>query len=402
MGDLAARGEVVKLARELDVPLATLRFLETQPADDLAAFRRTVTAAIVATEDLRLRRIAAASRLVPKRVAARLAESQLGALLSARVAGVLDVPEALRLAGAVRPGFLAEMAAYLDPARTAALVRAIPDTLMVDVGRRLLDASHYITLGRLISLVDDAPLLALLGYARDDQLLEIAILAEDRVRLDEILAGLSNERAAGVIAAAASSGQFDQALSLMSSLSPDQRVRLATIAADLGPDVTDGLVRAVIRSGAWDEMLPLLTRMPDATRRAFVNVPATLDPSVIGDVLHHARILGLGTFVLPLLTSLDGAHLATVGQAQVAEDPEVRQWLSVSTGMAPEVVDAVLAALRVARSTAVPPPQPPARSTAATRANARRPVRSARTAAQGRRRQHQRHDKAAGHDGHVP
>ena len=33
-----------------------------------------VTAAIVANEDLRLRRVAAASRLVPKRVAARLAE----------------------------------------------------------------------------------------------------------------------------------------------------------------------------------------------------------------------------------------------------------------------------------------------------------------------------------------
>jgi len=395
VGDLAARGEVVKLARELDVPVASLQFLQHQPAGDLAAFRRAITAAIVANEDLRLRRVAAASRLVPKRVAARLAESQLGALLSARVAGVLDVPEALRLAGAVRPGFLADMAAYLDPARTAALVKAIPD-----VGRRLLDAASYITLGRLISLVDDGPLLALLGYARDDQLLEIALLAEDRVRLDEILAGLSNERAAGVIAVAAGSGQFDQALSLLSSLSPDQKLRLATIAADLGPDVTDGLVRAVIRSGAWDEMLPLLTRMPDATRRAFVNVPATLDPAVIGDVLHHARILGLGTFVLPLLTSLDGAHLATVGEAKVAEDPEVRQWLSESTGMAPAVVDAVLAALRVARSTATPPPTP-ARSTAAMRANARRPVRSARTAAQRRRSEHQRDDKTAGHDGHI-
>jgi len=400
VGDLAARGEVVKLARELDVPVASLQFLQHQPAGDLAAFRRAITAAIVANEDLRLRRVAAASRLVPKRVAARLAESQLGALLSARVAGVLDVPEALRLAGAVRPGFLADMAAYLDPARTAALVKAIPEALMVDVGRRLLDAASYITLGRLISLVDDGPLLALLGYARDDQLLEIALLAEDRVRLDEILAGLSNERAAGVIAVAAGSGQFDQALSLLSSLSPDQKLRLATIAADLGPDVTDGLVRAVIRSGAWDEMLPLLTRMPDATRRAFVNVPATLDPAVIGDVLHHARILGLGTFVLPLLTSLDGAHLATVGEAKVAEDPEVRQWLSESTGMAPAVVDAVLAALRVARSTATPPPTP-ARSTAAMRANARRPVRSARTAAQRRRSEHQRDDKTAGHDGHI-
>lgn len=401
MGDLAARGEVVKLARELGVAAQSLQFLERERANDLADFRRSVTAAIVANEDLRLRRIAAASRLVPKRVAARLAETQLGALLSARVAGVLEVPEAVRLAGAVRPAFLAEMAAYLDPARTGALVKAIPEALMVDVGRRLLDAAHYLTLGRLISLVDDGPLDALVGYATDYQLLEIALLAEDRVRLDEILAGLSNERAAGVIAAAASSGQFDQVLALLSALSPGQQLRLATVAADQGPAVTDGLVRAVIRSGSWDEMLPLLTQMSDSTRRAFVNVPATLDPAVIGDVLHHARILGLGSFVLPLLTSLDGAHLATVGEAKVAEDPEVRQWLSESTGMAPAVVDAVLAALRVARSTSTRHDTAPARVTAAARANARRPVRSARTAAQRRRSQRQGDHKAAGHDDHI-
>ena len=46
MGDLAARGEVVKLARELDVPVASLQFLQHQPASDLAAFRRAVTTEI--------------------------------------------------------------------------------------------------------------------------------------------------------------------------------------------------------------------------------------------------------------------------------------------------------------------------------------------------------------------
>jgi hypothetical protein len=387
VSELAARTEVLRLARELGLPAERLAFLERAPATELAAFRKAITTAILAQAEPRLKRIASASRMIPRRMAARLAESQLGPLLSARLATVLDTTDALRLARTTKPAFLAEMSTYLDTERTRDLLAALPEQLMIDVGLRLLNEHRYATLGRLIFAVTPASLGVLITSASDLQLLEVAINSEHPESLDDILRGLSDDRARGVVAAAARTGRYDEALSLLSSLSDEQQVRLADLAVQLGPDVADGLVRAAVRLAAWDEVLPLLERVGDDTRRALVNVPTTLDPMVLTDVLTVMRRLDAGSFLLSLLTTLDGAHLATLGETKLADDPDVVEWLGASMSMPPAVVAAMLTALREARSTRSPysPAEPPHPVQASRREHLGRSVRSARATVQRRR-----------------
>ena len=55
MGELAARAEVIKLAHELSIAPQTIAFLHAAPDRDVAELRRSITRALFAMHEPRLR-----------------------------------------------------------------------------------------------------------------------------------------------------------------------------------------------------------------------------------------------------------------------------------------------------------------------------------------------------------
>jgi len=348
VADLAARAEVAKLARELALDADRLAFLQAADRHELAALRETISGALFAAQEPRLRRIAALGKLLPTPITARIAEAAFGPMLSGRIAGVLDVSTAVRLAAQLKPAFLAEVSKWIDPARTASIVRALPDPNVITVGRHLLEQGDYVTLGRFVSVVSTEVALGVVAHANDRQLLHVALCAEDQARMSQLVHELPDERIVGVVAAAAEAGAFDEALTLLVLLEPAERIRAGGLAASLDLDVRNGIVESAVRLSVWPEVLSLLAELSDDARRQLVNVPATLDPNVIAAAVRAAREHDLGAAVLPMLRSLDEQHRAALGAVPELADPGLRAWLASSTRLPPTVVDSVLKALRPA------------------------------------------------------
>jgi hypothetical protein len=121
---LAARAEVLKLARLLDEDPDELGFLESVAVADLVALREGVTEVLFSAHAGVLTRLVAASRLLPTSVVAAIGERAFGPVLSARLAGLLDPERAVDMAGRLPVSFLADVAVEIDPRRASALLGA--------------------------------------------------------------------------------------------------------------------------------------------------------------------------------------------------------------------------------------------------------------------------------------
>ena len=160
MSSLAARSEVVKLARELSVDPEELAFLRDSPTDALRTFRREVVTQLDAPHRHIFKTVAAASAMVPNAISVKIATRYFGPLLCGKVATELSPERASKLIGHVPVDFLADTTSYVDPDAAAPLIRALDTEVMVPTMMELLRRKDYVTLARFLSSVTDEQLLA--------------------------------------------------------------------------------------------------------------------------------------------------------------------------------------------------------------------------------------------------
>ena len=110
-----ARAEVEKLARVLHVDPARLEALEGCAPEAIRELRTATTDALFEADRHHFVRVAAAAKVIPASLAAKLAEHALGPLLAARVAGLIEPEQGQDLARRLPPSFLADVAVELDP-----------------------------------------------------------------------------------------------------------------------------------------------------------------------------------------------------------------------------------------------------------------------------------------------
>ena len=277
---LLVRVELTKLAHELGVEVAELSELGTLTRDELVELRGVVSQALFAAQEHRFTRFASFSRLVPVGVAAKGAEAALGPLVTAKVAAVTDPDVAVRMASHLSPEFMARVSPHLDPAKISGILNGLPDETVVDVGRRLVLADEHIALGRFVSFVPVATSLRVIEKASPLGLLQIALFTEEPAALDGVISELPDDRITDVLVAAQENGAVDDALALLSALSPWTRARVVALTAGLDVRVRDSLIRAVTRNDAWGQLTPVLDHIGVDDARSLLDVPALQDPEV--------------------------------------------------------------------------------------------------------------------------
>jgi hypothetical protein len=181
----------MKLARLLGRDPADLAYLERLPPDDVRRVRDSVTALLYDADADSLRRMAAAGRLLPSGLIATLAERAFGPLLSARLAGLLDLDRAVDVAGRLPPPFLADVAGELDPRRASTLIARISPQLIGQITAELARRRDYVTMGRFVGHLGDDALAAALTVLDAAALVEVSFLLEGAEQLERLDGHLS-------------------------------------------------------------------------------------------------------------------------------------------------------------------------------------------------------------------
>ncbi|MRH90550.1 hypothetical protein GFY24_24425 [Nocardia sp. SYP-A9097] len=115
MTNLAARAEVVKLARELDTAPENLAFLLDSDPTAIRRVRQRMHRSLDAPYRPMFQRLAKVSALVPNSLAIAIATRYFGPMLCGMIASSLTPERAVGLIGHVPVDFLADLAPYVDP-----------------------------------------------------------------------------------------------------------------------------------------------------------------------------------------------------------------------------------------------------------------------------------------------
>ncbi|MHA7833990.1 MAG: hypothetical protein ACX94A_05865 [Algiphilus sp.] len=364
MSRLEHEAEILKLARFLDVEADTLDMLGDVPAADIRALRAQVTHFFFASDHHFFKRLVAASRLLPISLLATVAGKVLGPMLSARVAGQMDVDRGVGIAQRLPTEFLAELCLSLDPDHTQDLIRAMPTQRIRDVARVLARQAEYVTMARFVDIVTEEAIRGVLEDLQDDAaLLHIAFFVENKARLERILALMPEARLVRIIElAAARNDLWPEALSLMEHVGDGWRGRLGDLAASLDSRVLDSMIRSVVAEDLWSVVLPVVGCMQVESQARFAVHPTMQEPEMLRSALQAADREGTWHLMLPVVEQMDDTARAAVARQIDALDgeqllrvaevaAEQGQWpslLAIIAAMAPQQRGQMMALLGVA------------------------------------------------------
>ncbi|WP_157535159.1 hypothetical protein [Nocardia inohanensis] len=264
---MAARAEVVKLARELHTAPEDLAFLLESDPQALRQVRRGMHKGLDAEHRPMFDRLAKTSALIPNPLAVTIATRFFGPVLCGMIAPSLSPERAQALIGHVPMRFLADLAPHVDPDAATPIIRSLDTEVMVPVMREMLRRKDYVTLARFLVAATDRQLLEVLPHldSGEDMLL-VAFNAElDAVsdRFEVVMAALPEERIREVLLAGYEQDRVVEALTFMQFLSTETLARVGNTLAEMDDEILTHMVETAHRESAWAELIPIATAMSE-------------------------------------------------------------------------------------------------------------------------------------------
>lgn len=306
-GQLDAYVEILKLARLIGTDRDDLAYLEQVDARDIRDLREEVTVVMFDADRHLLQRVAAATRLIPAKLAAVIGERAFGPLLCARVTGLLEPNRAVDIAHHLPVAFLADLCIHLDPRRASRVIGEMPPATVAAITGELAAREEYITMGGFVGHLSRAALMAALEMVDDEALLRTAYVVEAKQNLGALVALLAEERLEQIIATAAAAELWPEALDVLSHITERQRGALGDLAAEQDDSVLNSMVRAAQRDGLWSAVLPVTRAMSPASRKRFAKLGAIQTRPVLATIVDAAAADSLWPELLILLPVLPAA-----------------------------------------------------------------------------------------------
>lgn len=320
MSQLEVLAETVKLARFLGVQVETLDYLRPLDAAQLRQLRERLSDAEFARSRPMFQRVAQASRLLPNALVALIGEKVFGAMLCARIAGLMPVDRALDLAMKMPDAFLADVAVELDPRSAREVIAAMPTRRVVPIALILVGRGDFITMGRFVGYLPEPVIAAAIkAVTSEEALLRAAFFIESKEKLNALIGLLPQARlrASILLAADDRSGLWTEALALMGHANRDWKRRIGDMAAAEDPAVLSSMLQAAQRLKVWDSVLPIVGCMSAANQRKLAALPDLADTAVLNSIIQAAQDNDLWSDLLPLVR--DMAEPARRAAAQMVE-----------------------------------------------------------------------------------
>jgi len=304
---LDAGVEILKLARLMAADPDELGYLREVPPQDLRDLREQVTVTMFDADRQLLQRVAAATRLIPAKLAAVIGERAFGPLLCARVTGLLEPGRAVDIAARLPTEFLADLAVELDPRRASRVIAEIPPRQVAEITEELAARGEFIVMGGFVGQLPEAALRAATEVIDDATLLRTAYVIEAKGNLGALLGLLPADRLETIIRTAHEGDLWSEALDVLGHVSERQRGALGDLAAAQEDAVLDSMVRTAQEENLWNEVLPVIRAMSRDGRKRFAKLKSVHTRPVLSSVLGAASQHALWPELLVLLPVLPAA-----------------------------------------------------------------------------------------------
>lgn len=227
---VAVDSELERLARLLRCRTRDLGFLGRFAAAEIRALRLAVFARMYADHETTYSRIASASRLLPMRLTAPLAQRMLPARVSAGVVASLPADQAAAMSARMSADYVADVSGFLHPMLSAPVLSRFPADVIVRVAAVLADREDFDTMAEIVSALSDEQVEAVVDAIEDP-----AVLVQVALRVTD-----------------------PDALQHLTGIIPEARLR-------------EMVVWARRRTRLWPELVALLGRLPAQQRKRLLS-----------------------------------------------------------------------------------------------------------------------------------
>jgi len=291
MSAIAAKAEVLKLARLLGADEKDFAFLESHDALAIRALREQMTAQLYDDGKALLQKVAAATKLTPTGISAVIAEKALGPLLCARVASLVGAEKAIDISKKLSPAFLAETCLHLDPRRTADIIRGTPVEMVVAVSKILQAKKEFVTMARFVDALTPEAIKAVINATPDEEpLLRTAVFAENPALHNELVSYLPKSRLKSLIGKATADAElWSAALSLMSHLNPQWMGELGQLTSELDDATLAKIVDYSTAQNLWAVQLQVIAATPIECQKRMFALAAINTPDALAAITASAR-----------------------------------------------------------------------------------------------------------------
>ncbi|HEX4895796.1 MAG TPA: hypothetical protein VFV11_05640 [Solimonas sp.] len=319
---LARRAERVRLARLLDIGEHDLEYLDALPVATLRALRERISARLFDQGRTVFEQVAAASRLLPVSLVAKLSEKVFGATLSARIAGFMPPERAIDVSSRLPVEFLGEVCLQLDPRRVAELLRGIPVPLIVQVSQQLAQRGEFVTMGRFVEQLPDGALRAVMDKLSNEQLLRVGLYVESDARLGTVVRFLSAERLNKAVGDALKGGDALRVagLALIGRVDEPLQRQLATAALRLADAPLVALIQTTRAEQLWGVLIPFVNLLDDEGLRRVFGLAVLREPEVLAEMIAAVDAQDLWAPLIGVLARVDAQLRQDLLEVAVAQD----------------------------------------------------------------------------------
>lgn len=314
-GDPQSRAEVMRIANLIGIDPEELGFLSQLSVESLKQFRDQLTDNYF-EENPALKRFATLANNMPSAIVAKMTADVIPPMIAARVVGEVDSKSAVNVLKRLPIDFVVDTAILADPRRIQPLFSESPTEIAKAVADELVRRKEYAAIGLMIAFVEIEVMEHALQGASDIDVLQSSFLVEEKSRLADGIALLSDDRLASIVETAASEDMWLEALDLISHLETDEFRRVVNQAMSLDPKILDAMLEFCSENDLW-----------------YIGIPAVCmadDPTSVVDVILSARPK-LRKSLLAELGENDYDEL--VGELLEKHDtPEVRKFLAPVLG----------------------------------------------------------------------
>lgn len=303
MHDFDIDAERIKLERLLGADEGSLAYLNSTHSSVVRAFREDFSDALYRRHQDNYARLAKLSRVLPVGASAKLAETVLGSVLGAGVAGEMDPDRAGKLAGKLSATFLAKLSVHLEPHRAAKIIGKIPQDVIVAVAQELVDKEEYITLARFVTAIDSQTLRAVMdAIPSADALLRVGIFVEQRESLSDLLEQLSEQRRSEILTAATAANLWPQMLVLLTHLNDKMKGVMGDAVVALGAGLMALILETCREHKLWEPLILTVANMSGENRRLVLALPLLHDTEMLRSLLEDIHSESLWSLFAHLWT----------------------------------------------------------------------------------------------------
>ncbi len=312
---LEQRAELIKLSHTLGVSETQVAFLSALDSATLRALRVAVQASLFEKHRGLFRKLAAASKLLPVVLMAKIGELAFSPILIARIANEMEADRAVDTAVRMSTPYLADVCRHLDPACTGDILRKMPADHVCRVAMELLRRREYVVMGRFLDAISPQALQVTVASINDHAaMLQIGFFVESKYRLNDVIDLLDDMRIEDLVRTAHAQPDvlWREAMTLMAYIDAPRRRRFLDILATQPAEWLEDMLSITHRLGLWPALLPILADGSVNAQRTLFGLPAAGQEDVLAAVLLAALRLEAPDRFLPMCDALPSTHRVTL------------------------------------------------------------------------------------------